>query len=170
MGTFLVCLSIASFLTFILAPRSIQFNNDITYLKPYNVSYITDHNSTVTGMILYFNEVYNIQNNNYYEIKITSLTLQLNRNSHVVLPQISYEKDFVIPGRSKKNFEIKVKYIFYTLNDPYASLCIRGVLNELFSLISTSFSFSTIWTKTEQFDTSNVQYIYCSNNTNGTTL
>lgn len=160
----------ASFIAFLLAPRSVIITNNLTYLRPYNISFISDNSDTDTiiGMILYFDEVYTIENKNYYQIKIQDLLLQLNRNSHVVLPQIEYEKNAVIVGRSTHQYVVKVKYIFYTLNDPYASLCIRGILNELFSLISTSFSFSTIWTKSQQFDVSNLQYIYCSNSTNST--
>lgn len=161
-----MCLLVASFISFLMAPRSVAITNQITYLKPYNTSYITDHNSTIIGMILYFDEMYTIENKNYYEIKISEVVLQLNRNSHVVLPQIEYDKDTLVAGRSNRQFLIKVRYIFYTLNDPYASLCIRGVINELFSLITSSFSFSTIWTKSQQYDVSSVQYLYCANQTN----
>lgn len=170
LGTFLICLVSASIVAFLLAPRSVSIVNQVTDLKPYNISYITSQNGTIMGMVLYFDETYLIDNNNFYEIRITNLVLQLNRNSHVVLPQINFEHNAVVSGRTKRNFVVNVRYIFYTLNDPYASLCIRGVIDELFTLISASFTFSNIWTKSQQYDTSDVQYLFCNNQTNSSSL
>lgn len=161
--TIALCFLTVSLLTFLLAPRSISIKNGLTNLKPDNLSIIYDHNSTIIGMILYFDEIYTVENNNFYSIKLNTLSLQLNRNSHLIMPMISYKNDETIGPRVTKQVEVKVKYIMYTLNDPYASLCIRGVLNELFTLVSSSFSFSTLWTNNEQDAISNVQYIYCSN-------
>ena len=102
LGTVLVCLLSASTILFVLAPRSVEITNKMSYLRPYNMSYITDHNSTVIGMILYFDEIYSIDNKNFYDIKIIDVALQLNRNSHVVLPQIENDKDGFVGGRSTR--------------------------------------------------------------------
>lgn len=152
-------------MTFLLAPRSVLIKNDSTNLKPYDYTYIKDKNTTIIGIILYFDEQYEIVNLNYYAVRMNNLTLQLNRNSYVSLPKLNYLKNVQIPARSSLILDVKVKYILYTLNDPYAGLCINGVLNDLFTLITTSFSFSTLWNSDYLVSMNQVQYLSCSNKT-----
>ncbi|RNA30055.1 transmembrane protein -like [Brachionus plicatilis] len=163
--TLSICIVIVILLVFWLSPRKIIISAVKSDVYPYNFTLITDKNSTTLGIILEFEEVFRIKNENYFSVSLKNLSLQLNRNSHITLPKISYTKDFVLPSRANVDFSVFVKYIMYSLNDPYAGLCITGVLNNLFCLISSSFTFSTLWDSSMLQDTSRIQYIYCSNKT-----
>lgn len=161
--TFLLCF-IASFgIYFFLSPRSIDIKSIYQNVKPYNITYIRDTNSTTVGLIIDFNEKYSITNKNFYSVHMKNVTLQLNRNSRVTLPKLSYRKNVEIGARQNQTINVKVKYILYTLNDPYVQLCINEVLNDLFTLVSTYFSFSTLWNNDERYFIDSMQYIYCSN-------
>lgn len=163
--TFSVCIIIVILLVLWLSPRKIIISAVKSDVHPYNFTLITDKNSSTLGIILEFEEMFQIKNENFYSVTMKNLSLQLNRNSHITLPKISYTKDYVLPARANVNFSVLVKYIMYSLNDPYAGLCITGVLNNLFCLISSSFTFSTLWDSSLLQDTSKIQYIYCSNKT-----
>lgn len=165
LSTLFICILIVIMLVFWLSPRKIIISAVKSDVHPYNFSLITDKNSTTLGIILEFEEIYRIKNENYYSVTMKNLSLQLNRNSHITLPKIAYIKDYSISARASVDFSVYVKYIMYTLNDPYAGLCITGVLNNLFCLISSSFTFSTLWDSSLLQDTSKIQYIYCSNTT-----
>ncbi|CAF0706983.1 unnamed protein product [Brachionus calyciflorus] len=165
LSTFSLCLFVVFLLMFWLSPRSIEIINDASDVHPYNFTFIKDNNVTIIGMILHFDETFHIKNNNYFSIEMKNISLQLNRNSHYTMPKICYPKDFLIPARTSVDFTVKVKYIMYSVNDPYAGLCITGILNNLFSFISTSFSFSTLWNRNLLLESNKIQYIYCSNKT-----
>lgn len=152
-------------LVFWLSPRKIIISVVKSDVHPYNFSLITDKNSTTLGITLDFEEIFRIKNENYFTVTLKKMSLQLNRNSHITLPKISYTKDYSIPARASVDLSVYVKYIMYTLNDPYAGLCITGVLNNLFCLITSSITFSTLWDSSLLQDTSKIQYIYCSNAT-----
>lgn len=150
---------------FWISPRTIAITNEASDVHPFNFTIIKDNNLTIVGMILHFEETFKIKNQNFYSIEMKNLSLQLNRNSHLTMPKIFYQKNYVIPARTSVDFNVKVRYIMYSINDPYAGLCISGVLNNLFSLITTAFSFSTIWDSNLLIDLNKIQYIYCSNRT-----
>ena len=157
---------VAVLVTYLIAPRSVAVVNNLVNIQPYNITPIQDTSGQTIGITLYFEEQFNIKNDNFYDIKMRNLTLQINRNSHVTLPKILYTKDLTITRRTSIVLVVKVKYMMYSMidqNDPYADLCVKGVINELFSLISTSFAFSTLWTNNEQAYINNVQYIFCKN-------
>jgi hypothetical protein len=161
-----ICLSLGFIVSFFLAPRSIQVSNDLKILMPYKIEYVNDVNSSAKiGIILYFEERYSIKNNNYFSIIVHNMNMQIERNSHVITPELEYAKDVIIPRRSTQLFSVKIKYAMYAVDDPYAYLCINGFLNNLFSLISTTFVYSSLWNVDEQISLSSIQYINCQNRT-----
>lgn len=164
LSTFIVCLIIASTLTFLLAPRNISITNKSLDLHPYNITLIPNFDNTTTiGMNLFFEEVFEIHNSNFFHVKMKNLTLELNRISHLVAPQITYEKDFPLNARESTEVLVKMKYTMYTDTDPYVELCINHVINELFALVTTTFQFSTLWTNNVEIQIKNTQYLYCTN-------
>ena len=164
MATFLLCLIISFAVFFFLLPRSIQITSQQTHIRPYNLTYIRDlSNSSTTGVIILFEETYMVKNHNFYSVTMKNLTLQLNRNSRVSLPQLSYKQNMRVSARGSETIHIKIKYSLYTLYDPYVDLCINNVISDLFTMVSTYFSFSTLWTSDQRFIVDTMQYIYCSN-------
>jgi hypothetical protein len=164
LSTFIVCVTIAIGLTFLLAPRSMKLSNTLVDLYPYNITYIYDINNETIGINIFFEEKFHIQNDNFYEVHMKNLTLELNRISHLTSPQIAYDRNVPIAPRSSIDLVVKVKYIMYTVNDAYAGLCIKGIINELFALITTTFSFSTLWNSSEEATVKSTQYLYCTLN------
>ena len=112
-------------------------------------------------MNIFFQEVFEIHNANFFEVKMKNLTLELNRISHLVAPQITYVKDSPLKARSSTNVNVSVKYIMYAETDPYVNLCIESVINELFALVTTTFQFSTLWSSDLEVQLKNTQYLYC---------
>lgn len=161
--TFIACLLVAFILTFILAPRNISISNSLVDLHPYNISIISNFENQTVGMNIFFEETFHIQNYNFFQVTMKNLTLELNRISHLVAPQISYPKNFPLKPRERTEVIVKVKYIMYSETDPYVDLCTREVINELFALITTTFSFTTLWTSGLEVQTKNTQYLYCTN-------
>jgi hypothetical protein len=137
-----------------------------TRIKPYNITYLYDETHQTEGMILEFEERFNIDNKNYYSVSLRNITLELNRNSRVVLPKLSYTKDTLILPRSNDTVSVKVKYVLYVLDDPYIRFCIENDITDLFTFVSTYFSFSTLWNSDERYFVDSMQYIYCVNSSN----
>jgi hypothetical protein len=161
--TIILCGSLATLLTFLLVPRAITVSNDIVNVKPYNITYLTGQNSTrIIGMAILFNEQYVIQNSNFYNIKMSNLTLELTRINVVTEPELIYNQNEPIPPRSSVTINVKVKYIMYKEDDPYAELCINNIINQLFTLITTTFSFSAIWNTYQESHLKSIQYLTCS--------
>ena len=163
MLTIAICALLGSLIALLLVPRPIKALNEVVYIEPYNFSLIKDGNSSVIGFTLTFEESFDLVNSNYYSIHMRNLTLQIDRDSHRILPKLFYHKDFKIPALTRKIFKVKVKYSMYLLDDPYARLCVKGLLNNLFSSVSTSFSFATLWNLNEQINLNTLQYISCKN-------
>lgn len=163
LSTFIVCLIIASTLTFILAPRNITISNKLVDLHPFNITVIKDADNETIGMDLFFQEIFQVKNNNYFEVHMKNLTLELNRISHLVAPTISYDKNKSLKPRDSTEVIVNIKYPMYTEQDPYVDLCIKEIINELFALITTTFSFTTLWTNDLEVQIKNTQYLYCTN-------
>ncbi len=161
LSTFIVCLIIATTLTFLLAPRVISVSSSQSDLHPYNITNIYTPDNVTIGKNIFFEEIYEIYNANFFEVKMINLTLELNRISHLVAPQITYVKDLPLKPREKTNVSVSVKYIMYSETDPYVDLCDRGVINELFALVTTTFQFSTLWSKDVEAQVKATQYLYC---------
>lgn len=161
LSTFIVCLIIASTLTFLLAPRTISITNKQVDLHPFNITQITDSDNATVGLSLSFMEIFEIHNANFFRVKMKNLTLELNRISHLVAPKIAYTKDFPLDARESTNVTVNVTYIMYADSDPYVDLCNTGVINELFALITTTFQFSTLWSGDLEVQLKNTQYLYC---------
>ena len=151
---------------FFLSPRSIKITNSSTHIKPYNITYIQAHNGTsaIIGIILDFEESFSIENPNFYTVYMRNVSLQLNRNSRILLPKLSYTKGLPIERRGNDTFQLKVKYTLSILNDPYVQLCINNIIDDLFTLVSSAFSFSTLWSNDETYMTESMQYLFCTNN------
>lgn len=132
LSTFIICSFVAIALTFLFVPRTIYITNDLVNVEPYNVTFITGLNSTkIFGIEIYFNEQYKIQNDNFYQVKMNNLTLELTRISHITTPDLYYDKDVPISPRSSRIINIKVRYIMFMEDDPYT-----GLVNSLnFTLI-----------------------------------
>ncbi len=163
MLTIVICILLGAIIVLILAPRPIKSLNDQMYVDPYNISLIKDENKTMIGFTLTFEESFELINSNYYSIQMRNLTLQIDRDSRRILPKLFYQKGFEIPALSTRVLKVKVMYSMYLLDDPYAGLCAQGLLNNLFSLVSTSFSFSTLWNLNEQINLNTLQYVSCKN-------
>jgi len=161
LSTFIVCLIIASTLTFLLAPRIISVSTRKVDIHPYNISNIVNPDNITIGKNIFFEEVYEIYNGNFFQIKMKNLTLELNRVSHLVAPQITYQKDSPLKPRESTNVSVKVKYIMYSETDPYVDLCDHGIINELFALITTTFQFDTLWSSDVEVQLKTTQYLYC---------
>jgi hypothetical protein len=161
LSTFIVCLVIASTLTFLLAPRTISISNKLVDLHPFNITKITDPDNNTIGINLSFQEIFEIHNANFFQVKMKNLTLELNRISHLVAPKIIYNKDTPIDARESTNVSVNVTYIMYSETDPYVDLCDKGVINELFALMTTTFQFSTLWSADVEVQLKNTQYLYC---------
>jgi hypothetical protein len=148
---------------FFLAPRNIRVTNYSTRIKPYNITYLYDEQNRTEGMIIEFEERFNIINQNYYSVSLRNITLELNRNSRVVLPKLAYTKDAPILPRSNDTVDVKVKYVLYVIDDPLIRFCIDNDIRDLFTFVSTYFSFATLWNNDERYFVDNMQYIYCTN-------
>lgn len=161
--TVIVCLLIASALIFILAPRNIYIQNKLIDLHPYNISLQKDFDNRTIGLNIFFEETYEVTNNNYYEVHMSNLTLELNRISRLTAPKISYTKNLPLKPRSSTEVVVKVSYLMYAQTDPYVKLCLDEVINELFALVTTTFSFNTLWNNRLEVQAKNTQYLYCTN-------
>jgi LEA14-like dessication related protein len=162
--TFVVCIIVSSVLIALLAPREISIKNDLTLLKPKNVSLLKGPSNDTIGLQINFTTQYDIYNENYFDIKLRNILFDINRNGDVTRPSISYEKNFTIEARKNISFSIHVSYAMYTDDDPYAQLCITHTINNLFSLITSTFTFSTLWSSNQQFRIDSMQYIVCVKN------
>lgn len=163
LSTFIVCLVIAATLTFILAPRNISIVNRLVELHPYNLSLIKNYDNKTTGLNIFFEETYEVTNNNFFTVHMVNLTLELNRISHMTAPKISYEKNLPLKPRKSTQVPVKIQYVMYSETDPYVDLCMREVINELFALVTTTFSFNTLWNNGMEIQIKNTQYLYCTN-------
>jgi hypothetical protein len=114
-------------------------------------------------MIIEFEELFSINNNNYYSVSVHNVSLKLNRNSRDLLPKLNYTRDSPIAARSVETLSVKVTYVLYEQNDPLIQLCIDSIISELFTFVSSYVSFATLWNKDELYFVDNVQYIACTN-------
>lgn len=163
LSTFIVCLIVAGSLTFTLAPRSISISSKLTDLHPFNITDIVDFENNTIGINIFFLETYEITNNNYYVVHMKNLTLEVNRVSHVTAPQIKYEKETPLKPRSTTEVTVEVKYVMYKETDVYVDLCLKEIVNELFALMTATFSFTTLWSNDLEVQLKSTQYIYCTN-------
>ncbi len=163
LSTFIVCLIIASILTFTLAPRNISISTKLSDLHPFNISHIENYENKTIGLCIFFNDTFEVTNSNYFEVHMKNLTLEINRISHVTAPQIKYVKDLPLKPRSRTEVTVEVKYMMYAETDVYVDLCIKNIVNELFSLMTATFSFTTLWSNDLQVQLKSTQYIYCTN-------
>lgn len=93
---------------------------------------------------------------------MANVTLELNRIAHLTNPELSYEKNIALSPRDTTDIKVKVKYVMYGETDPYVDLCSKGVINELFALISSTFSFKTLWTNGLDIQVKVTQYLFCT--------
>ena len=115
-----MCILIGAVLIFIFIPRDIQITNNITYISPYNVTYIkNDVNGSILGLIIYFNENFIINNENFYSVEITDLELEITTGKDTINPEISYEKAKISPRTTSQLF-VKIKYTMFVEDDQYA--------------------------------------------------
>ena len=158
------CIILALVSCYLLAPREITLQNNLVTLKPTNITYINDivTNNTI-GLIINFNTQYEVHNKNFFQVSLQSLLLDINRNSHSTQPKLTYQKETKIAPRSIGSVRIGITYAIYSNYDPYANLCLSGSLNDLFSMISATFSFATLWTNNQQSRIDVMQYIVCRN-------
>lgn len=163
LSTFIVCLIIAGSLTFTLAPRNISIISSKQDLHPINITDIVDFENKTIGINIFFLETYEITNNNYYVVHMKNLTLEVNRISHVTAPQIKYEKETPLKPRSTTEVSVEVKYVMYKETDVYVDLCLKEIVNELFALMTATFSFTTLWSNDLEVQLKSTQYIYCTN-------
>lgn len=159
--TFIVCIVASSVSIVLLAPREISIKNDYTSLKPKNISLLKGPTNDTIGLQINFTTQYEIYNKNFFDIKLRNILFDINRNGDVTRPIISYQKNFTISARKNVSFSINVSYTMYTDNDPYAQLCISHTINDLFSLITSTFTFTTLWSSNQQFRLDSMQYIVC---------
>ena len=118
--TIIFCSMIAITVTFLFVPRTIIIKNEIVNVEPYNISFITEFNSTkIIGIEIDFIEQYLIQNDNFYPIKMNNISLELTRISHITTPDLDYDQNVAISPRKSKLINVRVKYVMYTQNDPY---------------------------------------------------
>lgn len=150
--------------SFIMAPRKLYIENKLVDLVPYNLSQIKDSNSSVIGLVLYFEEKFTIHNYNFYKIKLDSVNLKIKRKSINNLPKLSYSSSFEVGPLSENTLSIKIEYVVYR-NDVYVDLCLRDELNDLFSYITTSFTYSTFIQSNCKHEVNNLQFISCKNKT-----
>lgn len=163
--TIILCGLISALSTYLLAPRAIIITNDTINVKPYNITYI--FNSTdIIGLAISFNEQYVIKNNNFYPLNMINLTLELTRINIVTEPDLTYNQNELISPLSSVTINVKVKYIMYKTDDAYTDLCIKNKIHDLFTLISTTFSFSAIWNSYQESHLKSIQYISCNINNN----
>ena len=147
-----------------MAPRKLYIENKLVDLVPYNLSEIKDsNNSSVIGLVLHFEEQFTIHNYNFYRIKLDSVNLKIKRKSIINLPKLSYSNSFEVGPLSEKSVSIKIEYVVYRINDVYVDLCLRDELNDLFSYITTSFTYSTFIKSNCKHEVNNLQFISCKN-------
>lgn len=94
-----------------------------------------------------------------------NVTLELNRIAHLTNPELTYEKNIAIAPRDTTDVKVQVKYTMYGETDPYVDLCSKGVINQLFALVSSTFSFKTLWTNGVNIQVKDTQYLYCTSPT-----
>lgn len=145
----------------IVLDRTIKLNAGLNYISPFNVSVIKDRNSNVIGKIYHFTEQFTIQNDNFYPIKLNRVEMKLHRDTHVNYPHISHCESTSISAKSSKNIELNVKFILYEANDEYARWCVRNQINQFMTLVTSSFSFSTLWNSQEQMSLTSLQFLKC---------
>lgn len=147
-----------------LAPRELNLTSNLTYLNAINLTKISNNDNETIGIKILFKDSFFIQNNNYFSINLKTIELKINRNSLSIVPQITYKNDLVINARTKQLIDIYVYYSIYTNDDPYANFCMSGLIKNLFSLIETTITFSTLWSSNYQTHLSTMQYISCNEN------
>ena len=157
-----MCLLVAVLFSYLFAPRDLSVVNDQVDLPAYNLTKISDSNNQTIGLMISFKDSFFIENNNYFAIKLKSVQLEINRNSHSIEPKISYDENMTIQARRRDLVTIFVNYTIYSQDDPYASFCTNGLIRNLFSLIKTTFTFSTIWSANLQAHVNTMQYIGCN--------
>ncbi len=159
--TVVCCALFASLLSFLFAPREVSVKNDILNLQALNISNILDLNNQTIGLIISFKDTFFIQNNNYFAIKLNKIQFEINRNLRSIEPKIRFDKNMVIQARRRELVDIFVDYEMFSDEDPYTNFCLDGLIKNLFSLVKTTFTFSTIWSANLQTSISVMQYIGC---------
>jgi hypothetical protein len=157
-----VCLLLAVLFSFLFAPRDLEVTNDQVDLPAYNLTRIYDLNNQTIGLMISFKDSFFIENNNYFGVKLKNVQLEINRNSHSIEPKIKYNENMMIQARHRDLVIIFVNYTIYSDDDPYATFCTNGLIRNLFSLIKTTFTFSTIWSANLQAHVNTMQYIGCN--------
>ncbi len=66
-----------------------------------------------------------------------------------------------LKSQTDTQVDIYVEYAIYVKNDAYASFCIAHLVESLFSFISVTFTYSTLWSSTSQARIDSSQYIVC---------
>lgn len=160
--TIIGCLSLAVLFSYLFAPRELTVTNDQTEVPAHNLTRIHDQNNQTIGLMISFKENFFIENNNYFGIKLKNVQFEINRNSHSIEPKIKFEENMNIQARRRELVILSVDYTIYSEDDPYANFCIDGLIRNLFSLIKTTFTFSTIWSANLQAHVNTMQYIGCS--------
>ena len=146
---------------YFFSPRNIEVATKLEYMEPYEINLIKDKNSSTIGMILYFEEKFNIKNFNFYKINLRDIELKFKRHTQVSSPKLSYKKHFEIPALSEKVINVKVKLALYSKMDERVDLCLKGLIADIFSSVKGTFSFGTMWTSDKFVEIKEIQYIKC---------
>jgi hypothetical protein len=146
---------------YFLSRQKIQVTNKLETIEPYEFNLIRDKNSTTIGMIVYFEEEFNLKNFNFYDITLKDIELKFKRHSQVSLPKLDYSKHFKIPALSEKLIKVKVKLVLYEEMDAHVNLCIQGLIKDLFASVRGKFTFNTILTSEMFIEFKENQYIDC---------
>ena len=162
--TVLVCFLVGALLTLVLAPRTIHVSVGQNRFHPYNFTYLRDEHDNIVGLNLSFTDALLIQNENFFAVGLSNLSIDINRNTRIDEPNISLESGFSVGARASRMLSVCVSYTIYASDDDSdASDCIDGALNDLHILVTTRLVFATLWSNDQLVDLSAHQFVYCKN-------